>query len=182
MSAAASTTAAASAAPVDAASTSLLFDVFALNQAVGRLLDEAMRDAPLRPGEYAVSSAIFELEAATPTAVAARLGMRLTTFVDQLRAFERRGFARRIAHPTDRRSYRVALTAEGLAAHRAANLAFESGCRTFEAELKMDVAAARATLASLRTAADRTRARRRSTTEGVAASLLPTPPSGGRAG
>ena len=46
--------------------TSLLFDVFALNQAVGRLLNAAMRDGPLTPGEYAVYSAVFELEAATP--------------------------------------------------------------------------------------------------------------------
>ncbi len=159
------------------AGTSLLFDVFALNQAVGRLLDEAMRDAPLRPTEYAVSSAIFELEAGTPTAVAARLGMRLTTFMDQLRAFERRGFARRIAHPTDRRSYRVALTTEGLAAHRAANRAFETGNRAFEDELGGEVTAARATLAAVRAAAERTGAGRRAAPEAV-----PTRPSGGRAG
>jgi DNA-binding MarR family transcriptional regulator len=159
--------------PSDPSSSSLLFDVFALNQSIGRLLDETMRDAPLRPTEYAVSSAIFELEAATPTAVAARLGMRLTTFMDQLRSFERRGFARRIAHPTDRRSYRVALTAEGLAAHRAANRAFETGYRAFEGALGDDMAGARAALATLRAAADRTRAGRRPPA---------TPRSGGRAG
>jgi DNA-binding MarR family transcriptional regulator len=163
--------------PGESSSISLLFDVFALNQAVGRLLDETMRDAPLRPAEYAVSSAIFELEAATPTAVAARLGMRLTTFMDRLRAFERRGFARRIAHPTDRRSYRVALTTEGLAAHRAANRAFESGYQAFVDEVGDDVAAARSMLASLREAADRARAGRKSATAGAA-----TPRSGGPAG
>ena len=169
-----------SSAPTDrggSAATSLLFDVFALNQAVGRLLDETMRDAPLRPAEYAVASAIFELEAAAPTAVAARLGMRLTTFMDQLRTFERRGFARRIAHPTDRRSYRVVLTTEGLAAHRAANRAFETGYQAFELEVGADLVAARATLAALRAAADRTRAGTLPARAGVA-----TPPSGDRAG
>ena len=70
---------------LDGPATSLLFDVFALHQAVGRFLQEAMRAGPLTPAEYAVYSAIFELEAASPTRVAARLGMRLTTFVDRLR-------------------------------------------------------------------------------------------------
>jgi DNA-binding MarR family transcriptional regulator len=173
-------------APVAPSPSSLLFDVFALNQAVGRLLDETLRDAPLRPTEYAVSSAIFELEAATPTAVAARLGMRLTTFMDQLRAFERRGFAQRIPHPTDRRSYRVALTAEGLAAHRAANRAFETGYQAFEGELGGDVAAARSALAALRAAADRARSRGAAdlapAADPGAEPVVATPPSVGRAG
>ena len=109
----------------NALETSLLFDVFALNESVGRLLSEAMAGGPLTPSEYAVYSAIFELEAATPTQLAARLGMRLTTFSDQLRGIEARGHARRLAHPSDGRSYRVTLTAAGLAAHRAANALFE---------------------------------------------------------
>ena len=115
----------------DPLETSLLFDVFALNQAVGRLLAEAMRDGPLSPSEYAIYSAIFELEAASPTELAARLGMRLTTFIDQLRLIEARDHARRIPNPTDRRSYRVALTGEGLAAHRAATVLFETAADPF---------------------------------------------------
>lgn len=110
----------------DPLETSLLFDVFALNQSVARLLATAMRDSPLTPSEYAVYSAVFELEAASPTELARRLGMRLTTFMDQLRLVERRGHARRVRHPTDRRSYRVVLTAGGLEAHRAANRRFEA--------------------------------------------------------
>lgn len=141
-------------APVD---TSLLFDVFALDQAVGRLLDVAMRDAPLRPSEYAVYSAIFELEAGTPTELASRLGMRLTTFMDKLRAVERRRHANRLAHPTDGRSYRVVLTADGLAAHRAANRSFEAGVRAFTSALGSDGSRERTALATIRHAADRAR-------------------------
>ena len=137
--------------------TSLLFDVFSLNQAVGRLLAETMRDGPLTPAEYAVYSAIFELEAATPTQLAARLGMRLTTFMDQLRQLETRGHARRLAHPTDRRSYRVVLSSEGLAAHRAANRLFERAHAAFATELG-DEADARAALDRVRGAALRARA------------------------
>lgn len=134
--------------------TSLLFDVFALGQSVGRLLSEAMRDGPLTPAEYAVYSAIFELEAASPTALSARLGMHLTTFMDQLRAIERRGHAARVDNPADRRSYRVVLTAMGLEAHRAANRAFERADAAFRAGLPEGEGAAKAALRSIRDAAD----------------------------
>jgi DNA-binding MarR family transcriptional regulator len=141
--------------PAASLETSLLFDVFALSQAVGRLLAEAMRGGPLTPSEYAVYSAIFELEAATPTELAGRLGMRLTTFADHVRGIERRGHARRIAHPTDGRSHRIALTAEGMSAHRAANTLFERASAAFALELGVPVEDARAVLGELREAADR---------------------------
>lgn len=137
-----------------ALATSVLFDVFALNQAVGRLLAAAMRDGPLTPAEYAIYSAVFELEAATPTALAARLGMRLTTFMDQLRVMEARGHARRADHPTDGRSYRVALTASGHEAHRAANRLFERAAAAFNANLPDGEAPAKAALRGVRRAAD----------------------------
>ncbi len=138
----------------DPLATSVLFDVFALNQAVGRLLAAAMRDGPLTPGEYAVYSAIFELEAASPTELAARLGMRLTTFVDQLRVIQGRGHARRVDHPTDRRSYRVVLTAAGLEAHRAANRLFEDAYRAFTRQLPDGIESARRALEIVRRAAE----------------------------
>ena len=138
----------------DAPDTSLLFDVFALNQAVGRLLAEAMRDGPLTPSEYAVYSAVFELEAATPTQLAARLGMRLTTFVDQLRLLESRGHARRVPHPTDGRSYRVVLTAAGREAHLAANRRFEDAHRAIRSALEGRDRDAQAGLRAVRAACE----------------------------
>jgi DNA-binding MarR family transcriptional regulator len=137
--------------------TSLLFDVFALGQSVGRLLSEAMRQGPLTPAEYAVYSAIFELEAASPTRLAARLGMRLTTFVDQLRLIERRGHAARLDNPTDRRSYRVVLTTVGREAHRAANRQFEAADARFRALLPDGEQPAKAALRAIREAAEAAR-------------------------
>jgi DNA-binding MarR family transcriptional regulator len=155
----------------DPLDTSLLFDVFAVNQAVGRLLGDAMRDGPLTSAEYAVYSAIFELVAATPTELAARLGMRLTTFVDQLRELHRRGHAQRLPHPTDGRSYRVVLTAAGLAAHRAANREFERAYAAFDAALGPGQTEIRSALTRIREAANRAR------------KTLASPlPSAGRAG
>ena len=141
----------------DPLDTSLLFEVFALNQAVGRFLAEAMRDGPLTPAEYAVYSAMFELESGTPTALAARLGMRLTTFMDQLRLVEARGHARRLPNPGDRRSYRVVLTADGLAAHRAANRLFERAYDGFVEALDGGEVRPRQVLRAMREAADRAR-------------------------
>ncbi len=141
--------------PPDPLDTSVLFEVFALNQAIGRFLADAMREGPLTPAEYAIASAIFELEAASPTALAARLGMRLTTFIDHLRVLERRGLARRVPHPTDRRSYRVVLTAEGLAAHRAANRLFEAAHAAFVEALGGGTVPARPVLRAMREAAER---------------------------
>jgi DNA-binding MarR family transcriptional regulator len=138
----------------DALGTSILFDVFALNHSVGRLLAAAMHGGPLTPPEYAVYSAVFELEAASPTQLATRLGMRLTTFMDQLRPMEVRGHARRVGHPTDRRSYRVVLTAAGLEAHRAANRLFERADEVFRANLPDGEVAARAALLGVRRAAE----------------------------
>ena len=135
--------------------TSLLFDVFALNQAVARLLADAMRPGPLTPAEYAVYSAIFELESATPTALSARLGMRLTTFMDQLRMIEERGHARRMRNPRDGRSQLVTLTAAGLAAHREANRLFESAYDRFADALGVGQALAKRALAEIREAAER---------------------------
>jgi DNA-binding MarR family transcriptional regulator len=139
--------------------TSILFDVFALDQAVGRLLTTAMRESPLTPADYAVSSAIFELEAASPTELAARLGMRLTTCMDQLRRFEARGLARRLPHPTDGRSYRIVLTRAGTEAQRLANRSFEGAYQAFVAGLPAGGRGARRSLRSLRGAADAALAR-----------------------
>jgi DNA-binding MarR family transcriptional regulator len=134
--------------------TSLLFDVFATSQAVGRLLAAAMRGGPLTPHEYAIASAVFELEAATPTVLAGRLGMPLTTLVDQLRAFEARGLIARLPHPTDGRSYRLVLTAAGREAHRAANAGFEDAHRAFSESLPAGEERARVGLADVRAAAE----------------------------
>lgn len=145
------------AARASALETSLLFDVFALNQSVARLLSDAMRGGPLTPAEYALYSAVFELEAASPTELAARLGMRLTTFMDQLRAIERRGHAARVRHPSDGRSYRVTLTSSGLAVHRAANRQFEAANEAFERALAGGDGRAKEELRLVREAADAAR-------------------------
>ncbi|HXJ63468.1 MAG TPA: hypothetical protein VNN79_06915 [Actinomycetota bacterium] len=105
-------------------SYSLLFDVFVLGQRIRQLLGEAMRDAPLRPEEYAVYSVVFEEEAVSPTAMAATLGMPLTTLADHVREMERRHHVRRIPNPRDGRSYLLVLTASGRHVHHETHASF----------------------------------------------------------
>jgi len=138
----------------DPMATSLLFDVFALNQAVGRLLGDVMAEAPLSPSEYALYSAIFELEAASPTVIADRLGMPLTTVVDRLREVEGRGHTRRLPNPADRRSHHVVLTAAGQAAHAAAGRQFEIAHRAVVTALQEPEADAQAAIRRIRDAID----------------------------
>src|SRR4051794_30558634 len=132
--------------------TSLLFDIFSLNQALGRLLDVYMARSALTPAEYALYSAIFETESITPTALAARLGMPLTTVMDHLARLEARRHVARMPDPDDRRATRVVLTASGSAAHRAANSSFEQAYAAFSSAFATDQEPAAMTLAKLRAA------------------------------
>jgi DNA-binding MarR family transcriptional regulator len=140
-------------------SPSLFFEVYALGQSVRRLLAEAMRDSPLTPEEYAIYSAIFEDEQLTPTRMARRLGMPLTTAMDHVARLEARGHARRTVSPRDHRATLVSLTAEGLAAHRGANRSFERAYDAFLKELTLTETAATETLLAIREAVDEALAR-----------------------
>lgn len=140
-------------------SPSLFFEVYALGQAVRRLLADAMASSPLTPAEYAIYSAIFEDERLTPTRMARRLGMPLTTAMDHIARLEALGHVRRTVSATDRRATLVSLTASGLAAHRAANHNFERAYEGFLAELEIDEMDATKTLVSLREAVEQALAR-----------------------
>ena len=50
----------------------MLFDVFVLGQRTRALVNEAMRDAGLRPDEYAAYSVVFEMQTITLTEMADR--------------------------------------------------------------------------------------------------------------
>lgn len=132
--------------------TSLLFDVFVLNQAVRSLLSTAMAASPLRPDEYAVYSHILETPECTPTKMARDMNMPLQTVSDWLSVMRTRGHVTS-RRRKDRRSYRVELTPAGREAHRAAGLTFEQGNRLFLAALPKTETEHRTELGSLIAAA-----------------------------
>lgn len=132
---------------------SLLFELFAAEQSVRTLIGSAMTDAALRPDEYAVYSVLFDDGPHTPTDLARRVGMPATSMTHFVRGLLERGHAERQVVPGDRRSYRLALTDEGLRAHAAASRAFRQADDRFTAALDVDEKAARVTLKAIANAA-----------------------------
>ncbi len=115
--------------------TSLLFDIFVLGQRTRALMNEAMRDAGLRPDEYAAYSVVFEMQTITLTEMAEQLAMPLTTVAEYVRAMIERGHLRRKQHPTDQRARLLTLSPAGLRAHRQASRTFERAHRALLADL-----------------------------------------------
>lgn len=88
--------------------------LFALDQQLAALLGQTMRDASLRPVEFAVYSALRLEQPVTPTRLAAVLGMPATTLSSVLRKMTEAGHLTRVPNPADDRSSLVELTAEGV--------------------------------------------------------------------
>jgi DNA-binding MarR family transcriptional regulator len=134
--------------------TSLLFDVFVLGQRTRVLIAEAMRDAGMRPDEYAAYSVVFEAGPLTQTDVAEHLGMAVTTVADYVRTMVERRHLRKRPHPTDQRAALLSLTPEGIRAHRRASRSFEVAARAMSEQLPpLDEGTAREVLQRLSTSA-----------------------------
>lgn len=114
-----------------------------------------MADCGLRPDDYAIYSVLFDEGPHAPTDLARRVGMPPTTMSHYVRSMLERGHVEREVVAMDRRSFRLRLTAAGLAAHGRASAAFEHAHRRFIAELAIDEADAEAALGAIGQAADR---------------------------
>ncbi|WP_323099078.1 MarR family winged helix-turn-helix transcriptional regulator [Intrasporangium sp. YIM S08009] len=102
----------------------VLFDVWLVSRAATALIDAAVKPAGLDADEFAIYSVLASAPGLTPTELARWMAAPPTTVSSYIKRFERRGHVRRAAHPEDRRSYRVHLTAAGAAAHQAAGERF----------------------------------------------------------
>lgn len=101
---------------------SIFLQLHALDALAGALL---RKTAPtLISSDYAAMSAIIRIGDATPSNVAALLGVPLTTASDRLNRLVARGYARRIPNPRDGRSALFELTEEGWTEARAIAVPF----------------------------------------------------------
>jgi DNA-binding MarR family transcriptional regulator len=91
----------------------ILLDVFLTNQRRKRMIEAALAQAELPAEDYPVYVLIGAEGPWTPTALARRLEMPLSTMLFRLGRLERRGHAERVPNPDDRRSYLICLTADG---------------------------------------------------------------------
>jgi len=91
----------------------ILLDVFRTNQLRERLIAAALAPTELPPDDYPMYVLVGAEGPWTPTALAGRTQMPLSTVLFRLRRLERRGHAERISNPEDQRSYLIRLTPAG---------------------------------------------------------------------
>jgi DNA-binding MarR family transcriptional regulator len=140
----------------------ILFEIFWANQKRAALIETALEGTELPPEDYPFYVMIGAEGPWTPTGLAGRLEMPLTTVLFRVRRLERRGHAERIENPADRRSFLVQLTPEGQRLLKQARPAFRAFAEGVEARLTAPrVAELRKGLIELRKAIDEELAARR---------------------
>ncbi|MBA3717522.1 MAG: MarR family transcriptional regulator [Actinobacteria bacterium] len=137
----------------DVDSDTILLDVFVTNQLRERLIAAALAPTKLPPEDYPIYVLVGSEGPWTPTGLAERTQMPLSTVLFRLRRLEERGHAERIPNPDDRRSYRVRLTSRGEKLLADARPRFRALAETVEAQIgKRTIAELRVGLAELRSA------------------------------
>jgi DNA-binding MarR family transcriptional regulator len=91
----------------------ILLDVFLTNQRRKRMIEAALAQTELPPEDYPVYVLVGAEGPWTPTGLARRMEMPLSTMLFRLGRLERRGHAERVPNPDDRRSYLIRLTEKG---------------------------------------------------------------------
>jgi len=113
----------------------ILLDLFRTNQVRERVIVAALEGLELPPEDYPFYVLIGAEGPWTPTALAARVEMPLSTVLFRVGRLEKRGHAERIPNPDDRRSYLVQLTEDGHALLRQARPRFRSYAEAVEERL-----------------------------------------------
>jgi DNA-binding MarR family transcriptional regulator len=135
--------------------TTILFEVFWTQQKRKRLIEDALADVDLPAEDYPVYVLIGAEGPWTPTGLAERLAMPLSTVIFRVKRLEARGHAERVPNPADGRSFLIGLTREGQRLLDAARPAFRDYAEAVEARLGRDrVDELRAAMVELRQAID----------------------------
>jgi DNA-binding MarR family transcriptional regulator len=122
----------------DTGPPTILFEVFWTQQMRKRLVATALADVDLPAEDYPFYVMIGAEGPWTPTGLAERLMMPLSTVLFRFRGLERRGHAERLPNPDDGRSFLMRLTAEGQRLLDEARPAFRSYAEAVEARLGPD--------------------------------------------
>ena len=137
----------------DTGPDTILLDLFRTNQVRERLLAAALEGLELAPADYPFYVLVGAEGPWTPTALAARVEMPLSTVLFRVGRLEKRGHAERIPNPDDRRSYLVQLTDDGQLLLRRARPRFRAFAEAVEARLGDErIGGLRGDLAELREA------------------------------
>ncbi len=113
----------------------ILFEVFWTQQKRKRLIENALAQVDLPPEDYPVYVLIGAEGPWTPTGLAERLEMPLSTVIFRVKRLEARGHAERVANPVDGRSFLIKLTRTGQRLLDLARPAFRDYAEAVEARL-----------------------------------------------
>jgi len=139
----------------DTGPPTILFEVFWTQQRRKRLIEAALAEVELPPEDYPFYVMIGAEGPWTPTGLATRLMMPLSTVLFRFRRLERRGHAERVRNPHDGRSFLMRLTAEGQELLDRARPAFRAYAEAVEQRLgRQQVDTLRAGLEAVRQAID----------------------------
>jgi len=101
-----------------------LFLVWLVMRSTQDLMDTVLRDAGLTGDEFAIYSVLAASPGMTPSELSRWMAAPPTSVSSYVKRLEARGHLDRRPHPSDRRSYRIHLTAAGRRAHRSAAALF----------------------------------------------------------
>jgi DNA-binding MarR family transcriptional regulator len=91
----------------------ILLDLFRTNQLRERLVEASLAGLELPPEDYPFYVLIGAEGPWTPTLLAERMKMPLSTVLFRVGRLEKRGHVERVPNPDDRRSYLLTLNADG---------------------------------------------------------------------
>ena len=135
----------------------VLFNAWLVARATGDLLDSALAPSGLTADEFAITSVLTVAPSLTPTELATWMAAPASTVTSYVKRFEERGHVGRVPNPKDRRSYSIALTAEGRRAHHQASILFLPVLELVAAALGERTMPVQAALMELREALDAVR-------------------------
>jgi DNA-binding MarR family transcriptional regulator len=119
----------------DTGPDTILLDLFRTNQLREQLLAASLDGLDLPPDDYPFYVLIGAEGPWTPTLLAERMQMPLSTVLFRVGRLQERGHAERVPNPDDRRSFLVSLTAEGQKLLRQARPRFRSYAEAVEQRL-----------------------------------------------
>lgn len=131
----------------------ILLDLFLTNQRRKQMIEAALAESELPAEDYPLYVLVGAEGPWTPTGLAKRLEMPLSTMLFRLGRLEKRGHAERVPNPDDGRSYLIRLTDEGNRLLAEARPAFRDYAEAVEGRLGSDpIGTLRTGLAELRDA------------------------------
>jgi DNA-binding MarR family transcriptional regulator len=94
----------------------VVLEVYRLADSLGPAMERFLADAPLGAADFGAYAVLAQIQPCTPSAFAEQAGVAQSTVSAFIKRLSRRQHLERTPMPTDRRSFRIALTKGGLEA------------------------------------------------------------------